>query len=83
MLHNWNKAVVSPVHKLGAKTGCENYRDIALLSVAYDISSMCIKNRLKKNGGLSGRIPSRVWQGEINNGPNIRNDRDPSRKLRA
>ncbi|XP_054289682.1 uncharacterized protein LOC129004977 [Macrosteles quadrilineatus] len=47
MPDEWNEAVITPIHKKGDKTECNNYRGISLLSSAYKVLSKVILNRLK------------------------------------
>jgi sorting nexin-29 len=35
----WNESIIVPVHKMGDKTDCNNYRGMSLLSSSYNILS--------------------------------------------
>jgi hypothetical protein len=35
--HQWKESIVVPIHKMGGKTDCSNYRGISLLSSSYKI----------------------------------------------
>jgi hypothetical protein len=42
----WKESVIVPVHKKGDKTGCNNYREISLLSTLHNILSNILLSRL-------------------------------------
>jgi hypothetical protein len=35
----WKESIIVPIHKMGDKTDCNNYRGISLLSTSYNIFS--------------------------------------------
>jgi hypothetical protein len=40
------KSIIVPVHKMGDKTDCNNYRAVSLLSTSYKILSNILLSRL-------------------------------------
>jgi hypothetical protein len=42
----WNKIIILPIHKIGDRTDCSNYRGISLLSTSYNILSNLLLSRL-------------------------------------
>jgi hypothetical protein len=44
--HQWKESIVVPIHKMGDKTDCSNYRSISLLSTLYKILSNILLARL-------------------------------------
>jgi hypothetical protein len=42
----WKESIIVPIHKKGAKTACNNYRGISLLSTSYKILSNILLSRL-------------------------------------
>jgi len=47
MPKEWKTAMICPIHKKGSKLDCNNYREIALLNVAYKFFSNCLLTRIK------------------------------------
>jgi sorting nexin-29 len=45
---DWKTSLICPIHKKGDKQDHNNYREIALLNVAYKMFSNCILTRLKE-----------------------------------
>jgi hypothetical protein len=46
MPDQWKESIIVPVHKIGDKTDCNNYRGISLLSTSYKILSNILLSRL-------------------------------------
>jgi hypothetical protein len=46
MPYQWKESIIVPVHKMGDKTDCNNYRGISLLSTLYKILSNILPSRL-------------------------------------
>jgi hypothetical protein len=46
--HEWNKGIISPIHKKGSKYNPDNYRGITVNSVVAKIYSMVLCNRLEE-----------------------------------
>jgi hypothetical protein len=44
--YQWKEPIVVPIHKMGDKTDCTNYRGILLLSTSYSILSNILLSRL-------------------------------------
>jgi hypothetical protein len=42
----WKKSIIIPIHKMGDKTFCNNYRSISLLPTTYKILSNILLSRL-------------------------------------
>jgi hypothetical protein len=42
----WKESIIVPIHKKGAKTDCNNYRGISLLSTSYKILANILLSRL-------------------------------------
>jgi hypothetical protein len=46
----WKESIIVPVHKMGDKTDCNNYRGMSLLSTSYKILSNILLSRLSLYG---------------------------------
>jgi hypothetical protein len=46
MPDQWKESIIVPIHKMGNKTDCNNYRGISLLSTSYKILSNIFLSRL-------------------------------------
>jgi hypothetical protein len=46
MPDQWKESIIVPIHKIGDKTDCNNYRGISLLSASYKILSNILLMRL-------------------------------------
>jgi hypothetical protein len=44
--HQWKKSTVVPIHKMGDKTECSNYRDMSLLPTSYKMLDNILLSRL-------------------------------------
>jgi hypothetical protein len=42
----WKESIIVPIHKMGDKSDCNNYRGISLLSTSYNILSNILFSRL-------------------------------------
>jgi hypothetical protein len=42
----WKESIIVPIHKIGDKTDCNNYRGISLLSTSYNILTNILLSRL-------------------------------------
>jgi hypothetical protein len=42
----WKESIIKPIHMMGDKTDCNNYRGISLLSTSYKILSNILLSRL-------------------------------------
>ncbi|KMQ85832.1 endonuclease-reverse transcriptase [Lasius niger] len=49
MPEEWRTRVIYPIHKKGDKFMCKNYREISLLSTAYQIFTTIIKDKIEEN----------------------------------
>jgi hypothetical protein len=49
MRDQWKESIIVPIHKMGDKTDCNNYRGISLLSTSYNILSDILLSWLGPN----------------------------------
>jgi sorting nexin-29 len=46
MPDQWKESIIVPIHKMGDKIDCNNYRGISMLSTSYKILSNILLSRL-------------------------------------